>query len=489
MNMASTLSNMNSDAAKTAVFADNLGLDAAQTQALLDKITAELRAMQIQREAKVFVSNNPRHVLSFKMPGLITGKCEGVLSDNEKKQKCKRLMQVYNMMKNKKSELTQIAAEDEDDFLTYGFLSQPDHIDTVLYGAYSQPGTRRMLLDACRYMSKLILCCSDNQDNRSELEKRIENYTRLITKIDHAPVDPLHKGTRDGKRTRTDYENMSVDDADVHIADVQYNAKNLKIFIDPLLAKMYDEAKQMSPAKVYTNSLSRKHAYNGHTKTLGKWVQQYIMLASKHGITNKDELRTLRTGDWGNIQVAKSTTDLGQGSWIVEHPDKQLFLHVICTKVKTALPPIPLHKRCRKLASFLRNKWMPTMKVYQNTEVPYLLCTIVKEPSKRTKYTSNAVECLNREVFRVAEMRATTNLSRHADEIKTRTGLTHVAESGHGPKQAIAYQDATVNGGRGREPIESMQESLDNEQSESGDEDVVPDWDQFRCPAPGGWDQ
>ena len=116
------------------------------------------------------------------------------------------------------------------------------------------------------------------------------------------------------------------------------------------------------------------------------------------------------------------------------------------------------------------------------------MCTIVKDSSKRTKYTSNAVECLNREVFRVAEMRATTNLSRHADEIKTRTGLTHVAESGHGPKQAIAYQDATVNGGRGRETIESMQESLDwgNEPSESGDDspDVVDDSPILRRPGP-----
>ena len=130
---------------------------------------------------------------------------------------------------------------------------------------------------------------------------------------------------------------------------------------------------------------------------------------------------------------------------------------------------------------------MDTMKIYQNTEVPYLLCTIVKDSRKRTKYTSNAVECLNREVFRVAEMRATTNFSRHADEIKTRTGLTHVAESGHGPKQAFAYQDTTVNGGRGHEPVASpnrgnVPESAEIAESDEEDLTTEPDRDQYRCP-------
>ena len=66
-------------------------------------------------------------------------------------------MQVYNMMKNKPNGgLTKIAAKDEDDFLSYGFLSQPDHIDTVLYGAYSRPETRRMFLRSAKDPVKIL---------------------------------------------------------------------------------------------------------------------------------------------------------------------------------------------------------------------------------------------------------------------------------------------------------------------------------------------
>jgi hypothetical protein len=42
-------------------------------------------------------------------------------------------------------------------------------------------------------------------------------------------------GTRDGKRTRQQYEDLTQQDADAHISDVQYSATSLKKFNDPLL--------------------------------------------------------------------------------------------------------------------------------------------------------------------------------------------------------------------------------------------------------------
>eukprot|EP01047_Picozoa_sp_COSAG01_P010942 COSAG01_NODE_473_length_16542_cov_42.403651_12_plen_157_part_00 len=61
---------------------------------------------------------------------------------------------------------------------------------------------------------------------------------------------------------------------------------------------------------------------------------------------------------------------------------KQMTLHVLSTKIKFRVT-IPLHERCPNLSNFLRKKWIPIMKVYQKTDTPYILCSILSDLSKR----------------------------------------------------------------------------------------------------------
>jgi hypothetical protein len=88
-------------------------------------------------------------------------------------------------------------------------------------------------------------------------------------------------------------------------------------------------------------------------------VQMYIVLASKHGTTQTDELRSLRTGDWQKLSVGSPLTDVTEDSFLIQN-DKQMTLHVLSTKIRFRVT-IPLHERCKNLANFLRKKWIPVV--------------------------------------------------------------------------------------------------------------------------------
>jgi hypothetical protein len=66
--------------------------------------------------------------------------------------------------------------------------------------------------------------------------------------------------------------------------------------------------------KVFTKHLSTLHCFQGENKRLGTWVQSYIVLASKHGTAQADELRSLRTGDWQRLSVGTPTTNVRTAS-------------------------------------------------------------------------------------------------------------------------------------------------------------------------------
>eukprot|EP01047_Picozoa_sp_COSAG01_P032995 COSAG01_NODE_2408_length_7751_cov_34.543779_6_plen_476_part_00 len=417
--------------------------------ALVGAISTAVNGLKIKQAAKKFVADNPTHIMDHKLPGLLVGRCEGTLSENEQEQKCKRMMTVYNLLAGN-DVLSKISEEHEDDFLTYGFLTNADAIDTALYTAYSKADTRRLFLDACRYQCLLLDCCQTNDDPK--YFKLSKHFEQLMTRCSYTRVDPNHKGTRDGKRTRQQYEDLTQDDADAHIADVQYSAQTLKTFVEPLLHTMLAKAKKGNPQKVFTQALSRMHNYQGEKKRLGTWVQSYIMLATKHGVCDSDELRSLRTGDWQRMRLGTLTTDISEDTFVVQS-GSDMTLHVVSTKIKFRCT-IPLHERCPELSQFFADVWLPIMKVYQDTQTPYILCTILNNPDKRKQLSADAVEKLNTRALKAAGIQGTTNLSRHCCAKRTRLGPNRPEESAHCARQDIQYQNC-----------------------------AAVDWDQFRCPS------
>jgi hypothetical protein len=455
----------------TTVYADKIcqieHLGSIAQTSLIQAINTAIRDLKMKQAAAEFVAKNPQHILAYKLPSLLVGRCVGTLSDNEQQQKCKRLMTVYNLLAGN-DVLSKISDENTADFLTYGFLTNPDAIDKALYTAYSKADTRRMFLDACRYQCLLLNCCET--DENPKYAKLSTVFERLMTKCSYAPVDPNHKGTRDGKRTRQQYEDLTQDDADAHISDVQYSAKTLKKFINPLLQTMLEAAKRQPSLaeKIYTKHLSTLHCFQGEKKRLGTWVQSYIMLATKHGTTESDELRSLRTGDWRRLSVGSPLTDVTEDSYIVQN-GKEMTLHVLSTKIKFRVT-IPLHERCPNLANFLRKKWIPIMKIYQNTDTPYILCSILNEATKRKQMSPDAVQALNKRAMEAAGLDGSTNFSRHCDAKRSRTGPNRPEESAHGARQDVQYQNCT-----GEPPVEATDDEIEAPPQPF-------DWDQFRCP-------
>jgi hypothetical protein len=463
-----SLSNMSSMATVLAdTVAQNHNLSEKLQTQLVAKVERCIRETVAEQQAAEFVQSNPDHVLEDKLPGLYLGKCEGDLSTSEQKNKCKRLISVFNLLL-KNHTLTQVHTDQINTFKTYGFLSDPTNVDQALYIAYSLPNTRRMYLDACRYMCHVLNCQVDTDDKWFKLAAA---YERLMTTCTYMPVDRTHRGERDGKRTRQQYEDLTQETADAHIADMQYSAKTLKKFINPLLQTMIDAGKRQPSLaeKVYTKHLSTLHCFQGEKKRLGTWVHMYIVLASKHGTAHADELRSLRTGDWQRLSVGTPTTDVTEDSYLVQN-GKQMTLHVLSTKIKFRVT-IPLHERCPNLSNFLRKKWIPIMKLYQKTDTPYILCSIVSDPSKRKQMSVDAVQALNKRAMEAAGLDGTTNFSRHCDAKRTRTGPNRPHESAHNCRQDVQYQNRT-----GEPPIEA-----------TDDEPEAPpppfDWDQFRCPS------
>jgi hypothetical protein len=461
-----SLSNMSSMATVLAdTVAQNHNLNERLQKQLATKVERCIRETVAEQQAAEYVQAHPDHVLEHKLPGLCVGKCEGILSDSEQKNKCKRLIGVFNLLLRNDT-LTQVHNDHIDDFKAYGFLTDPANVDQALYTAYSLPSTRRMYLDACRYMCHVLNCCQVDTDDK--WFKLANSYDRLMTKCTYVPVDRSHRGERDGKRTRQQYEDLTQETADVHIANLQYSAKTLKKFINPLLQTLLEAAKRQPShtEKIYTKHLSTLHCFQGEKKRLGTWVQMYIVLASKHGTTQTDELRSLRTGDWQKLSVGSPLTDVTEDSYLVQN-GKQMTLHVLSTKIRFRVT-IPLHERCPNLSNFLRKKWIPIMKVYQKTDTPYILCSILNEPSKRKQMSPDAVQAMNKRAMETAGLDGTQNFSRHCDSKRSRTGPNRPEESAHGARQDVQYHNCTA--------VEAL-----------GDEPEAPpppyDWDQFRCPS------
>ena len=110
------------------------------------------------------------------------------------------------------------------------------------------------------------------------------------------------------------------------------------------------------------------------------------------------------------------------------------------------------------------------MKIYQNTDTPYILCSILNEATKRKQMSPDAVQALNKRAMEAAGIEATTNFSRHCDAKRTRTGPNRPEESAHGARQDVQYQNCT-----GEPPVEATDDEIEAPPQPF-------DWDRFRCP-------
>jgi hypothetical protein len=170
------------------------------------------------------------------------------------------------------------------------------------------------------------------------------------------------------------------------------------------------------------------------------------------------------------LKEALESTDKPVDKIQIVQNGKDMTLHVLSTKIRFRVT-IPLHERCKNLANFLRKKWIPIMKIYQKTDTPYILCSILSDPSKRGQMSTDAVQALNKRAMEAAGLDATTNFSRHCDSKRSRIGPNRPHESAHDCRTDVQYQNCTE-----APPFEALD-----------DEPEAPpppfDWDQFRCPS------
>eukprot|EP01048_Picozoa_sp_COSAG05_P034045 COSAG05_NODE_14002_length_411_cov_1.108974_1_plen_136_part_11 len=96
----------------------------------------------------------------------------------------------------------------------------------------------------------------------------------------------------------------------------------------------------------------------------------------KHGQCDDADLRPMRTGDCFQFRFASVNSATGFGSWILFGDDEQVIASMKNSSTKIgASARIPLHDRCPELAKFLKI-WYTIMKIYQDTDTPWLACRI-----------------------------------------------------------------------------------------------------------------
>jgi hypothetical protein len=227
--------------------------------------------------------------------------------------------------------------------------------------------------------------------------------------------------------------------------------------------------------KEITKALSKMHVFQlaarKHSKKrLGTWAIDCILMLWQHGQCDDADLRPMRTGDPFKFKFATVNSATGYGSWIICGDNDEVFASMKNSSTKIgASARVPLHDRCPELAKFLK-LWYQVMKVYQGTDEPFLACRITTFKAKRTPMNGRSdAQNANKRAFLSAGMSdASQNMTRVASSRKTREGPNRSEETLHNAGQEQNYQNHVPK--RPRVEAEDLTE---------------PDWDQFRCPAPG----
>jgi hypothetical protein len=170
-----------------------------------------------------------------------------------------------------------------------------------------------------------------------------------------------------------------------------------------------------------------------------------MLMLWKHGQCDDEDLRPMRGGDCFKFKYANVNSETGFGSWILFGDDDQLFASIKNSSTKIgASARIPLHDRCPELATFLK-LWYKIMKVYQNTETPWLACRITTFKEKRVPMEGiDDAFNYNKRAFLAAGLsNASQNMTRVASSRKKREGPNRNEETLHSAAQEQNYQNRT----------------------------------------------
>eukprot|EP01047_Picozoa_sp_COSAG01_P057224 COSAG01_NODE_6590_length_3589_cov_56.646421_3_plen_429_part_00 len=369
----------------------NEPLTQAQKVLFIDSATAALKRIQSEVNICAFVQDNPNFLLDLTFPPNPTKHHpDGVHTMASQETYATHIITAFNCYKQKASNIRTVDESDSDELVSYNWLQHCQEVLSALEKRDVQPTTRHTWLTACRDLCIVLEMCDSEQ--RQVWTRCKTSYDKMCKTIMYSRTDSPATAKPSAKRKQ-----MTTGEADTHCKAVSNFAVTC---INTLLPKLSDllTMNPLTMAKQLQKTLTMDSAVTGQQrKKLGIWFITSILALMKHGdvtdeLTPDDhvtgDLRPLRTGDPFKMQFANDTSTVGKGSWILTNDEsKQVFYSIIdsCTKNNHKTPPIrvPVHERCPLLAGFLL-QWRKLMSTYQNTQEPYLLCSMSLDAAKRT---------------------------------------------------------------------------------------------------------
>jgi len=446
----------------------------AEKQQLVDSTKQTLLKITIQSNVKQFVADHPDFLLERMFPPIDTKKFQdGNISAGSQQSYAKSLMMVFNCVNSKENDMWNVTGDMQGDFLSGNWLQDVHTVDTAVKKRNSKGKSRRAWYDACRQLCRVFEITDSG--NPCEWSKIRAEYETLIKYIDFGKDDQeVEPGTHDGKQSSEKYKDMSVEQAGEHIQSVREYTAKLLAFVEPLLRELTGKTEKQL-AKALSRFYIFEHAVDGERKKrLGTWAQDCMLMLWKHGQSDDADLRPMRGGDCFKFKFASVNSPTGHGSWILCSDDGEVFASLKNSSTKIGgSGRIPLHDRCTELAQFLMI-WCTIMKTYQGTDAPWLACRISTFKTSRVPFEkSDDSFNHNKRAFLSAGLTdANQNMTRVASSRKKRAGPNRSEETLHSAAQEQNYQNRELKRPRLEE------EDLTTER----------DWDQFRNPAPGGWD-
>ena len=433
------------DETKLRIVAGLLGggeLTDAQKQHLVDVNKQTLLKFTIQSNVKQYVADHPDFLLERMFPPIDTkGFSDGKISIVTQQNMAKALAMVFNCVNGKEADMWVVADDMQEDFLSGNWLQDPPTVDSALKKRNSKGKSRRGWYDACRQLCRVYEIT--DAENRCDWPSITKQYETLIKYIDFGRDDQENTaGTHDCQQSSEKYKSITEEECGAHIQSVREHSARLLAFVQPRLGDLVgktetQQAKGLSKMYVFTD------AADGHNnKLLGTWALDCMLMLWKHGLCDDEDLRPMRGGDCFKFKYATVNSTTGFGSWILFGDGDQVFASIKNSSTKIgASARIPLHDRCPELAKFLI-VWYKILKVYQNTETPWLACRISTFRDNRVPmHGEHDSFNHNRRAFQSAGLKnASQNMTRVASSRKKREGPNRNEETLHNTSQEIAYQ-------------------------------------------------
>jgi hypothetical protein len=457
-----------------------------------DMINQSLSEVLSRQRVCKYVTDLPNFLLNGSWPPLSSlHHRDGERTVSCQQKSCQFVNMAFNSFKKKTTNMYTIDEKDADEFVEYAWLQHCDEVRTALEQRPVQPTTRFGWLVTCRDLCHILEICGDDTGVWNRCKSQYDLFCKRIT---YAPVDPIAAAALPSAARKA----MTTEEANDHCRAVSKFAVQCLDRLKKELESLFDIDLQ--------SFMKMPHAREGHQrKKLGVWFITAILAIMKHGDLDDEEsedpnitgdLRPLRAGDPFKFRFANSRSRIGSGHWILtDESTCEVWYCIIDTacKNKKKSPPlkVPVHLRCPRFAKFLIG-WRDTMCEYQDTDEPWLLCNISKKIEDRTplyksedsqsamKWNSQTVRNYDKRVWEACGVTGPHDATRTASARRTRLGENRSNEMLHCKSQELnyMYQD------RKRPRVES-----EDEAPPPGDDDEASGWDQFRSPAPGGWDQ